>query len=228
MKSSQIRGVIEQYKLRLEDYLPYEKDGKLYFRRTDTKQEILYLRATCDELRHGLTNYEKILDEIKARNFDHASAKDAVIYAIKYEATRRIYHTQRQQLSEYYESLINALKQSKGIQVKTYPEDAKKIQERIEHLQRVKEILLDQVKRKDEEIKNLQRQVDEYIKICEKYENELAVEKLKREKLGKNNQSLGAYKGLYNREKKKTDGLRQEIQRLEGEIIQLEKKLKNR
>jgi chromosome segregation ATPase len=225
MKSTQLRALIDQYKLRLEDYPPYEKDGKLYFRRTDTDQEILYLRATCDELRHGLTNYEQLLGEIKTHNFDHASAKDAIIYAIKYEATRKVYHTQRQQLSKYYESLITKLKQSKKIEIKAHPEEVQNLQKRIEHFQAAQDSLLTQVKRKDEEVKGLQRQVNEYIKLCEKYEKELASEKARREKLGTNNKSLGAYKGLYNREKKKTDELKHEIQSLREKIASLERQL---
>ena len=116
MKSTQILALVNKYKSCLEDFPPYKKNDTLYFRRTDTNEEILYLKATCDELRHGLTNYEQLLDEIKKLNFDHASAKEAVIYAIKYEATRKVYHTQRKWIKNYYDSLIINIKEHKNLQ----------------------------------------------------------------------------------------------------------------
>jgi chromosome segregation ATPase len=196
----------------------------LYFRRTDTNQEIKYLEATCDELRHGLTNYEQLLDEIKKLNFDHASAKEAVIYEIKYEATRKVYHTQRKWIKKYYDSLIVSIKEHKTLQ--EAKEENDRLITKITSLEKDRNTLLAQVKQKDEEIKNLQQQVNKYIKLWQQYEKKLEAEKARREQLGKNNKSLGAYKGLYNKEKKKTEALKQEIELLNDKIKILEQQLK--
>ncbi|ASC71657.1 hypothetical protein XM38_026110 [Halomicronema hongdechloris C2206] len=224
-QSSQIRVLIEKFKLRLEDFPPYERDGKLYFRRTDTGKEISYLKATCDELRHGLTNYETLLAEIKTLSFKHSSIRDAVIYAIKYEATRKVYHTQRIELRRYYNALIARLKKGKIIELRKISGKDKKTQEEIEHLENIRDALLAQVKQKDNEIRSLQKQVNEYIGLCEKYARDWSKEKSRRELLGRNNKSLGAYKGLYGQEKKKTAALKQEIQRLRAHIASLEQQL---
>lgn len=196
----------------------------MYFRRTDTNQEIKYLEATCDELRHGLTNYEQLLDEIKKLNFDHASAKEAVIYEIKYEATRKVYHTQRKWIKKYYDSLIVSIKEHKTLQ--EAKEENDRLITKITSLEKDRNTLLAQVKQKDEEIKNLQQQVNKYIKLWQQYEKKLEAEKARREQLGKNNKSLGAYKGLYNKEKKKTEALKQEIELLNDKIKILEQQLK--
>ncbi len=224
MKSTQISALVNKYKSRLEDFPPYRKNDTLYFRRTDTNQEILYLKSTCDELRHGLTNYEELLDEIKKFNFDHASVKEAVIYAIKYEATRKVYHTQRKWIKKYYDSLIVSLKEHKSLQDAKKEND--KLQNRINSLEKLRNTLLTQVKQKDEEIKNLQQQVNKYIKLWQQYEKKLEAEKARREQLGKNNQSLGAYKSHYLRQKKKIAYLNQEIKLLKNRIKSLEKKCK--
>ena len=174
-------------------------------------------------MRHGLTNYEQLLDEIKKLNFDHASAKEAVIYAIKYEATRKVYHTQRKWIKKYYDSLIVNIKEHKKLK------DAKKendrLQTKINSLRKLRDTLLAQVKQKDEEIKNLQQQVNKYIKLWQQYEKKLEAEKARREQLGRNNKSLGPYKGLYNKEKKKTETLKQEIKLLNNRIKILEQQL---
>jgi chromosome segregation ATPase len=223
MKSAQISALANTYKSRLEDFPPYEKNSALYFRRTDNNQEILYLKATCDELRHGLTNYEKLLDEIKKLNFDNASAKEAVIYAIKYEATRKVYHTQRKWIKKYYDSLIVNIKEHKTLQ--EAKEENDELQIKITSLEKLRDTLLAQVKQKDEEIQDLQQQVNKYIKLWQQYEKKLEAEKARREQLGKNNKSLGAYKGLYNQEKKKTEILKQEIKLLKDKIKTIEQQL---
>ena len=223
MKSTQISALVNKYKSRLEDFPPYRKNDTLYFRRTDTNQEILYLKSTCDELRHGLTNYEELLDEIKKLNFDHASAKEAVIYAIKYEATRKVYHTQRKWVKKYYDSLIVNIKGHRTLQ--EAKEENDQLQTKINSLRKLRDTLLAQVKQKDEEIKNLQQQVNKYIKLWQQYEQKLEAEKAHREQLGRNNKSLGAYKGLYNKEKKKTETLKQKIKLLNGKIKTLEQQL---
>ncbi len=237
MKSTQISALVNKYKSRLEDFPPYPKNDTLYFRRTDTNREILYLKATCDELRHGLTNYEELLDEIKKLNFDHASAKEAVIYAIKYEAARKVYHTQRKWIKKYYDSLIVSIKEHETLKkakedndklqtkIISLEEDNDKLQIKITSLEKKRDTLLIQVKQKDEEIKILQQQVNKYIKLWQQYEKKLNAEKIRREQLGKNNKSLGVYKGLYNKEKKKTEALKQEIKLLNNKIKILEQQL---
>lgn len=223
MKSTQILAVVNKYKSRLEDFPPYKKNDTLYFQRTDTNKQIKYLEATCDELRHGLTNYEQLLDEIKKLNFDHASAKEAVIYAIKYEATRKVYHTQRKWIKKHYEFLIVSIKNHKILQ--EVKEENNRLQTKISSLINLRDTLVAQVKQKDEEIKKLQQQVNKYIKLWQQYEKKLEAEKARREQLGKNNKSLGAYKGLYNKEKKKTETLKQEIKLLNNRIKILEQQL---
>ncbi len=102
MKRAELRKKIEKYNNQIEIQQPYEKDGELYIQRTDNQREILYLEASCDELRHGLSNYEALLELVKKEYFRNASEKDAVIYALKYESTRFVWHEQRNILKQYF------------------------------------------------------------------------------------------------------------------------------
>jgi DNA repair exonuclease SbcCD ATPase subunit len=223
MKASHLATLVNQYKNRLEDRPPYKKDGQLYFRRTDGDREVLYLQATCDELRHGLTNYEQLLMEIKKLNFDHDSAKEAVIYAIKFEATRKVYQTQKKWIKVYYDSLIVNIENHSLL--KEAKQENEQIKIKLDALEKNKDLLLSQVQQKDAEIKNLQQEVKKYIALWQQYEKKLEKEKARREELAKNNMSLGSYKGHFNKAQKKIKEMKQEIETLKTTIKKLEKQI---
>ncbi|NJK37902.1 MAG: hypothetical protein HC835_16335 [Oscillatoriales cyanobacterium RM2_1_1] len=210
MDAIKTRRLVERLSQKIEEYQPYEKAGKLYFRRADIDQEILYFQATCDELRHGLTNYEKLLSKVKMSSVDQAT-KVALIYEIKYETTRRTYYTQRNKLNAYYKSLVERIDQRRKVDIQNLAiEQQAKLQTEIDRSEQLKASLYAQIQSKDEDVNLLKVQ-------CDKYQIELEAERDRRRELARNNQSLGAYKSLYLREKQKTQKLKQDLQLLQNQ-----------
>lgn len=237
MKATKIKLLVHEYQSRLIIRAPYEKHGQLYFRRTDTSKEILYLEASCDELRHGLTNYEQLLDEVKARNFDRPSVKEAIIYALQAQATKQVFHAQKQWIKEYYTSLIEKAKKGQGSRKnKQFKQPHKALQQKIKQLSA-------ELKRKNELIETFQQKVNEYVKRCEQHEDDMIqknflIAKLKQRneediaqknsriaKLEKHNKSLSVYQSRYDKASKKNKQMEREIKQLNEKIKTLARKI---
>ncbi len=72
---------------------------------TDSNNNIInYIHATCDELRHSATNYDRLLIKIKEKHEGYL--KEAVLNTIKYETTRRAFKKQHEWIQNNYKSTI--------------------------------------------------------------------------------------------------------------------------
>ncbi|MGF1480179.1 MAG: hypothetical protein ACFB4I_11915 [Cyanophyceae cyanobacterium] len=81
---------------KIEIFPPFEHEGQVCILDTRFNQPTPYVTATCDQLRHGTTNYEdELLPAIKATDYPF-SWKEAVLNTVKYQATRRAFKAQHE------------------------------------------------------------------------------------------------------------------------------------
>ena len=79
---------------RIEIFPPFKHEGQNCILDTLNNCPTLYMTATCDQLRHGATNYEdELLSEIKATGYSF-TWKEAILNTVKYDATRRAFKAQ--------------------------------------------------------------------------------------------------------------------------------------
>ena len=79
---------------RIELFPPFKHEGQNCILDTLKNRPTPYVTATCDQLRHGATNYEdELLPEIKATGYPF-TWKEAILNTVKYDATRRAFKAQ--------------------------------------------------------------------------------------------------------------------------------------
>lgn len=66
---------------------------------------VIYIHASCDELRHLGSNYNSLLNKIKEQYYGYL--KEAVLNTIKYEATRRVVRKQHEWIQFSYKNIID-------------------------------------------------------------------------------------------------------------------------
>ena len=79
----------------IEIFPPFEHEGQMMILDTAINKPVLYVTATCDQLRHGTTNYEdELLPQIKGVGYPY-SWKEAILNTVKYQTTRKAFKQQR-------------------------------------------------------------------------------------------------------------------------------------
>lgn len=211
-QQSTLQEVIQSWKDRIVCHPPRGIGAEAYIINSNTGDRVKYIEANCDSLRHNATNYDRLLVEIKA---NHTGIyKEAVLNTIKYEATRRAFKTQHEWIHNSYQGLINNVKTNNFDRQMLIKIDSlnKMVATRDRELQQLKSECKGGLKELQAAYKKLQRQ--------------LAKEQKHRQKLGKSNKSLGAYKGHFKRAQKKIAYLRTENKDLQKQVNLLEFKSK--
>jgi hypothetical protein len=182
------------------------------------------------ELRHCCTNYDELLrtPEFKAlTGADRVAAYHALHYTATVKPLRhREYQVaeQRNQLLEKKTKFEKAQKELKLLLQQKALQDAEQV-EYIKRLEDINKKLTQEGQHWDsandviktagielrEQCDRIRQDYEDAIAKIKKLEKDLATEKGHRTKLAKNNQSLGAYKGHFNRQKAKTEALLQEV-----------------
>jgi RNA polymerase sigma factor (sigma-70 family) len=161
---NQLDEFMKKFWARIEVYEPYKKNNQLYVKRKDNNHEFLYYEANPDILRHSLTNYDKLLQEVKELELSY-NDQEALIFALKYEATRKVGHKQSQITSLW-------IKEVK----KRFAQEVKKLKKQISNLTQQISNLTQQISNLIQENINLKK--EQYELIQQKDET---IQKLKRE-----------------------------------------------
>ena len=207
-----LQEVLQSWKDRIVCHPPRGEGAEAYIINSSTGDRVKYIEANCDSLRHNATNYDRLLVEIKAKHT--GIYKEAILNTIKYEATRRAFKTQHEWIHNSYRGLINHLKTNNFDRQMLLKIDSlnKMVATRDRELKKLKSECKDGLQELQVAYKKLQRQ--------------LAKEKKHRQKLGKSNQSLGAYKGHFKKAQKKIACLKTENKNLRKQVNLLEFKAK--
>jgi len=207
-----LQEVIQGWKDRIVCHPPRGEGAEAYIINSSSGDRVKYIEANCDSLRHNATNYDRLLIEIK--NKHTGIYKEAVLNTIKYEVTRRAFKAQHEWIHNSYQGLIN--------NVKTNNFDRQMLV-KIDSLNKI-------AAQRDRELKKLKSQckggLQELQVAYKKLQRQLANEQKRRQKLGISNKSLGAYKGHFNRAKKKISVLKTENKDLQSQVNLLEFKSK--
>lgn len=98
-----LQTIIQTWKDRIVCFYPKGEGYSAYI--TDSNNNIInYIHATCDELRHSATNYDRLLIDIKQKHEGYL--KEAVLNTIKYETTRRAFKKQHEWIQSNYKNTI--------------------------------------------------------------------------------------------------------------------------
>lgn len=194
---------------------PQGQGREAYLTDTSTGDPVKYIDANCDCLRHNATNYERLLKEIKKEY--SGALKEAILHALKYEATRRAYKRQKQWIEQLHEKELLDLKSKDGKQSKEVRELKQLLEQRSRELNALRE---DSHQRARAEAEKLFAELSKENTVLRK---QYLAEQKRREELGKNNKSLGAYKGLFNRANRDKLALKEEVKHLRKVNQQLTK-----
>jgi prefoldin subunit 5 len=202
-----LQETIQLWKDRIVCHTPIGMGYDAYIINSDSGEQIKYVEANCDSLRHNATNYDRLLLDIK--NKYTGIYKEALLNTIKYEATRRAFKTQHQWIHDSYQLLIKDLKSNNF--------DRQFIVQ-IERLNKL-------IALRDRELEKLKAQCQGGLRELQdrykKLQLQLKREQKRRQALGKSNQSLGAYKGHFKKAQQKITTLKAENQHLKQEVASL-------
>ncbi len=203
-----LQEIIQFWKDRIVCHPPRGEGKDAYIINSSSGDRLKYIEANCDSLRHNATNYDRLLTEIKAKHT--GIYKEAILNTIKYEATRRAFKTQHQWIHESYQGLVK--------EVKSQNFDRQMVA-KIESLNKLLAI-------RDRELQDLKSQckggLQDLQKQYKKLQRQLAKEQKRRQQLGINNKSLGAYKSHFHKAQKKIAVLKQENRHLKKQVKLLE------
>ena len=174
LSKEELDQLMKIIKNKIEVREPYKKDNELYFRRTDDQQEIPYLEANPDNLRHGLTNYEQLLRKVKKLQLSY-NDQEALIYFLKHEATRKVQHQQSQKTRLW----MKEVKETYAQEIKKLKQEISNLTQQISNLtQQISNFIQENLKFKDDNdlLAQKKKEQDELIK-----QKDEAIEKLKSE-----------------------------------------------
>ena len=170
-----LQTITQSWTDRIICFSPQGEGYSAYLLDTRNDNQINYIQASCDELRHLATNYNLLFGKIKEQYYGYL--KEAILNTVKYEATRRAFRKQHEWIQKSYQSLIeqkklNARQRSSEIErlneiVKVQQQEISKIKSedcgqlaasQAEDLLKEKEA---EIQRKNQEIARLNQQLQE-------------------------------------------------------------------
>lgn len=194
------------------------------------------------ELRHRCTNYDDLLrtKEFKALN---GADRVAAYHALHYTATMKPLRHREFQVAEQRNLLLEKKAKYEKAQKELrflFEQKVIKEKEQVDYIQRLEQINKNLSKEsKDwkqaiivikaasidlqEECDRIRQDYEDALTKIKKLEKDLSTEKGHRARLAKNNQSLGAYKGHFNRQKAKNDVLLKELWSLKGKLQNIQR-----